>query len=52
MTIDARCKRVEELADGISWYMMNTKDYISTINFVLKIENNDLVSFKGQTNTF
>ena len=31
---------------------MNTKEYISTINFVLKIENNDLVSFKGQTITF
>ena len=33
---------------GIQWYMMESKDVISSISFKLKNENNQLVSFNGQ----
>ena len=34
------------------WYMMESKDNISSICFKLKNENNELVSFNGQSVTF
>ena len=37
---------------GIQWYMMESKDVISSISFKLKKENNELVSFNGQSNSF
>ena len=52
MTVDPGYKYVEKFAGGISWYMMETKDFISSINFKLKNENGELVSFNGQSITF
>ena len=52
MTVDPGYKYVERLAGGISWYMMETKDFVSSISFQLKNENGDLVSFKGQNISF
>ena len=45
-------KYVERFAGGITWYMMESKDIISSICFKLKNENNELVSFNGQSITF
>ena len=52
MTVDPGYKNVENIAGGISWYMMNTKNFVSSISFKLKIENDDLVSSNGQSITF
>ena len=52
MTVDPGYKYVENFSGGISWYMMQTKDIISSICFKLKNENNQLVSFNGQSITF
>ena len=45
-------KLIEKHRAGLQWYMMNTKDFISSIKFKIKIENGNLVSFKGQSITF
>ena len=52
MNVNPGYKYVERFAGGISWYMMNTNDFISRINFKLKNENGELVSFNGQSVTF
>ena len=52
MTVDPVYKYVEKFSGGISWYMMQSKDIISSICFKLKNENNQLVSFNGQSVTF
>ena len=51
MTVDPGYKYVEKFSGGISWYMMQAKDIISSICFKLKTENNQLVSFNGQSIT-
>ena len=45
-----RC--VEKFRGGVHWYMMENKDFISNINFKLKKENNEIISFNGQKITF
>ena len=52
MTVDPGCKYVEKISGGISWYMMQSKDIITSICFKLKNENNQVVSFNGQSITF
>ena len=52
MTVDPGYEYVERFAGGISWYTMETKDFVSSISFKLKNENGDLVSFNGQSITF
>ena len=52
MTVDPGHKYVERFAGGLTWYMMETKDFVSSISFKLKNENGDLVSFNGQGITF
>ena len=52
MTVDPGFKYVEKVSGGITWYMMQSKDIISSICFKLKNENNELVSFNGQSITF
>ena len=52
MSVDPGYKYVEKFAGGISWYMMETKDFLSSINFKLKNENGELVSFNGQSVAF
>ena len=52
MTVDPGYKYVEKFAGGISWYMMQSKDIISSICFKLKNEKGILVSFNGQSVNF
>ena len=43
---------IEEFHGAVRWYLMKSKDFVSSISFKLKNENNDLVSFNGQSITF
>ena len=52
MNVDPGYKYVKQFAGGITWYIMDTKDVISSKCFKLKNENNQLVSFNGQSVTF
>ena len=52
MDVDPGYKYIEKFRGGIQWYMMNTKDFISSINFQIKNENDELVSFSGQSIIF
>ena len=52
MTVNPGYKYVERFFGAISWYMMESKDIISSICFKLKNENNQLISFNGQSVTF
>ena len=52
LTVDPGYKYVEKFAGGITWYMVESKDVISSIGFKLKNENNHLVSFNGQSVSF
>ena len=45
-------KYVCRFEGGIQWYMMESKDVISSISFKLKNEMGNLVSFNGQSITF
>ena len=51
MDVDPGYKYIEKFRGGISWYMLESKDFISSINFKLKNENSQLVSFNGQSVT-
>ena len=52
MDVDPGYKYIEKIRNGVQWYMMVTKDFISSINFKLKNEIGNLVSFNGQSITF
>ena len=52
MDVDPGYKYIEKFRGGIQWYMMDSKDIISSINFRLKNKNGYLVSFNGQSITF
>ena len=52
MTVNPGYIYVERFEGGISWYAMNNIDVNSSINFRLKNENTQLVSFNGQSITF
>ena len=52
LDINPRYKYIEKFRGGVQWYMMEVKDIISSISFELKNENNQLVSFIGQSITF
>ena len=52
MTVNPGYKDLEKFSGGISWYMMQSKDIISSICFKLKNETVQLVSFNGQSITF
>ena len=43
---------IEKFRGGIQWYMMGSKDNISSICFNLKNEHGKLLSFSGQSVTF
>ena len=45
-------KYVANIRGGFQWYRMESKDFLSSISFNLKIENGKLVSFKDQSITF
>ena len=52
MTVYPGYKFVEIFSGGITWYIMQAKDIISSICFKLRNENGILVSFNGQSVTF
>ena len=52
MDVNPGYKYIEKFRGNIQWYMMESKDVISSICFKLKNENNQLVSFNGQSITF
>ena len=52
MDVNPGYKYVERFWGGVQWYMLQSKDIISSICFKLKNENNQLVSFNGQSITF
>ena len=52
MSVSLGYKFINRFAGGVQWYMMETKDVISSISFKLKIEIIDLVSFNGQSISF
>ena len=52
MDVYPKYKYIEKFRGGVQWYMMETKDIISYICFELKNENNQIVSFSGQSITF
>ena len=52
MDVDPGYKYIHKFRGGVQWYMLHTNDFISSINFKLKNENNELVSFNGQSVTF
>ena len=52
MDVDPGYTYVEKFRCGVQWYMLESKDVISSICFKIKNENNQLVSFNGQSITF
>ena len=52
MDVDPGYKYIEKFHGGVQWYMMETKVIISSICFKLENENENLVSFNGQSFTF
>ena len=52
MDVDPGYKYIEMFRGGVQWYMMESKDIISSICFKLKNEHGNLVSFNGQNVTF
>ena len=47
MDVDLGYEYIEKFRGGVQWYMMKSKDNISSICFKLKNENNQLVSFNS-----
>ena len=52
MTVNLVYKNVKAFAGGITWYMMETRDVISSFSFKLKYESDELVIFEGQNISF
>ena len=52
MTVSPGYKYSCRFEGGIQWYMMESKDIISSISCKLKNENGELVSFNGQSISF
>ena len=52
MDVDPGYKYIEKFRGGVQWYMMESKDIISSICFKLKNEKGNLVSFNGQSISF
>ena len=52
MDVNPGFKYNENFRGRVQWYMMESKDIISSISFILKHEQGKLVSFNGQRITF
>ena len=52
MDVDPGYKYIGQFRGGVQWYMMESKDIVSSICFKLKNEKNEIVSFNGQSITF
>ena len=49
MDVDPGYKYIEKFRCGVQWHTMESKVIISSISFKLRNENNQLVSFNGQS---
>ena len=52
MDVDPGYKYIEKIRGGVQWYKMESEDIISSTYFKLKNEDNQLVSFNGQSINF
>ena len=52
MDVDPGYRYIHKFHGGVQWYMLETKDFVSSINFKLKNENGGSVSFNGQSVSF
>ena len=52
MDVDPGYEYIDKLRSRVQWYMMESKDIVSSICFKLKIGNNQLVCFNDQSITF
>ena len=52
MDVEPGYKYIEKVRGCVQWYMMDTKDFISSNSFISNNENKKLVSFNGQNVTF
>ena len=52
MDVDPASAYIEKFRGGIQWYMMEIKDFISSVNLKLKNENVELVLFNEQPIAF
>ena len=52
MDVHPGYKYIDKFHGGVQWYMLESKDIISSICFKLKNENGNLVSFNGQSISF
>ena len=52
MDVNLGYKYIEKFRGGVQWYMMESKDILSSICFKLKNENNQIVSINGQSITY
>ena len=52
MDVSPGYKYIHKFRGGVQWYIMESKDIISSICFKIKNENGNLVSFNGQSVTF
>ena len=52
MDVSPGYRYIEKFRGGVQWYMMESKDNISSICFKIKNENNQIVSFNGQSISF
>ena len=52
MDVDPGYEYIENFWGGVQWYIVESKDIISSICFKLKNENSQLVSFNGRSITF
>ena len=52
MYVDPGYKDIEKIRGGVQWYMMGSESFISSISVILKKEDNQLVTFNGESTTF
>ena len=52
MEVNPGYRYIEKFLRGVQWYMMEAKDFNSSICFKFKNGNRQLVSFNGQSISF
>ena len=52
MDVDPSYKYIGKFRGRVQWYTMNTKSFVSSMTFKIKIENNEPVSINCQSITF
>ena len=50
--VDPGYKYIEKFRGGVQWFMMESKDFISSVCFKFKTQNNQIVLFNDQSITF